>query len=44
MDLFPKNDHDTNICLIHKPIEIENLTTRIKHRDRIAQVIGNVPD
>lgn len=31
MDLFPKNKHDSNICLIHKPIEIENLTTRLKH-------------
>jgi DNA-binding response OmpR family regulator len=31
MDLFPKNKHDTDICLIHKPIEIENLTTRLKH-------------
>jgi CheY-like chemotaxis protein len=30
-DLFPKNKHDTDICLIHKPIEIENLTTRLKH-------------
>jgi DNA-binding response OmpR family regulator len=31
MDLFPKNKHDTDICLIHKPIEIENLTTRLRH-------------
>lgn len=31
MDLFPKNKHDSDICLIHKPIEIENLTTRLKH-------------
>ena len=31
MDLFPNNKHDSDICLIHKPIEIENLTTRLKH-------------
>jgi DNA-binding response OmpR family regulator len=32
MDLFPNNNkHDSDICLIHKPIEIENLTTRLKH-------------
>lgn len=31
MDLFPKNKHNSDICLIHKPIEIENLTTRLKH-------------
>ena len=32
MDLFPNNNtHDSAICLIHKPIEIENLTTRLKH-------------
>jgi CheY-like chemotaxis protein len=30
-DLFPNNKHDPDICLIHKPIEIENLTTRLKH-------------
>jgi DNA-binding response OmpR family regulator len=30
-DLFPNNKHDHDICLIHKPIEIENLTTRLKH-------------
>jgi CheY-like chemotaxis protein len=31
IDLFPNNKHDSDICLIHKPIEIENLTTRLKH-------------
>lgn len=30
-ELFPNNKHDSDICLIHKPIEIENLTTRLKH-------------
>ena len=30
-NLFPNNKHDTDICLIHKPIEIENLARRIKH-------------
>ncbi|MGA7368364.1 MAG: response regulator [Nitrososphaeraceae archaeon] len=31
-NLFPNNEHDSDICLIHKPIlEIENLTTRLKH-------------
>jgi DNA-binding response OmpR family regulator len=30
-DLFPNNKHDSGICLIHKPIEIDNLTTRLKH-------------
>ena len=30
-DLFPNNKYDPDICLIHKPIEIENLTTRLKH-------------
>lgn len=29
-DLFANKD-DSEICLIHKPIEIENLTTRLKH-------------
>jgi CheY-like chemotaxis protein len=31
IDLFPNNEHDSDICLIHKPIEIENLMTRLKH-------------
>lgn len=32
MDLFPNNSkQDSDVCLIHKPIEIENLTTRLKH-------------
>ena len=31
MDLFPNNKHSHDICLIHKPIEIENLSTRLKH-------------
>jgi DNA-binding response OmpR family regulator len=31
MDLFSNNKHNHDICLIHKPIEIENLTTRLKH-------------
>jgi DNA-binding response OmpR family regulator len=31
MDLFPNNRRDSDICLIHKPIEIDNLTTRLKH-------------
>ena len=31
MDLFQNNNHNSDICLIHKPIEIENLTTRLKH-------------
>ena len=30
-DLFPKEKRDSDICLIHKPIEIENLATRLKH-------------
>lgn len=30
MDLF-SNNYDSDICLIHKPIEIENLATRLKH-------------
>ena len=31
MDLFPNNKLDSDICLIHKPIEIKNLATRLKH-------------